>query len=342
MQVDFASPATVKGALSIDRVTFLILSPTLSLWASDDAEYRQNRKRLEKMCEFVQTTLKSSLNEDFPQGSSTELFRHHYRTIDDIDIQFGSQLPKHKKITNEDMIQSFGTLEDKERGYMFQYSPNDFAFRVEYNPNKTTLQSVKRLLELFPYGNGLHSIRIARLDIAIDFAASIVPELVLCSGMRKSFTASGSKGLESVYFGTRQSKNYVRLYDKRQEQIDKEGIDIGHDLWRLELESKESFFLDEVPDHGEVFQRFSFYDGAVSSGDWLIDLIRSQAMIYGLQNVLRRMPQRTATRYRKAFKEQVFAQDVETPAFIYARDFPVAMVRLRCDILNACGFKLTN
>jgi hypothetical protein len=104
---------------------------------------------------------------------------------------------------------------------------------------------------------------------------------------------------------------------------------------------KNRFYLNEpVPDHGKVFQRFSFYDGAVSSGDWLIDMIRSQAMIYGLQNVLRRMPKNTATRYRKAFKEQVFTQNVESPDYIYARDFPKVFGNLRRDILTSCGFEI--
>lgn len=341
MQVeDFLSPAAVKGSLSIDRVTFLLLSPSLSLWNSDDAEYRANILRVEKMAKAIESVLKDDFDEDFPQGYPSELFRYHYRTFDGIDIQFGSQMPKRKKLTDEGMLQAFGTEEEIEKGYMYHYSPNDYAFRVEYNPNNTNLQTVKKLLVNFSSSQNPHSIRIARLDIAIDFAASIVPELVLCAGMRKSFSASGSNGLESLYFGTRQSKNYVRLYNKRQEQLDTKGIDIGSDLWRLELESKESFFLDEVPDHGKVFQRFSFFDGAVSSGDWLIDLIRSQAMIFGLQNVLRRMPKATATRYRKLFKETVFSQDVETPSMVYYRDFPGVMQRLRLDILTACGFEI--
>ena len=78
----------------------------------------------------------------------------------------------------------------------------------------------------------------------------------------------------------------------------------------------------------------------MASGDWLIDLIRSQAMIYGLQNVLRRMPKATATRYRKLFKERNFKQNVETPSLVYYREFPGAMERLRWDILTACGFEM--
>lgn len=341
MQDDsFFSPATVQGSLSLDRVTFLLFSPSLSLWTSDDAEYRKNILKLEKMAGYIQTLLKDELDPDFPQGSASELFRYHYRTLDEVDIQFGSQLPKRKKITDEGMLQAFGSVDEQAKGYMYQYNPNYYAFRIEYNPNKASLRSVSSLLENFSHNQSASMIRIARLDIAIDFNASIVPEMVLCEGMRKSFTASGPKGIESVYFGTRKSKNYIRLYDKRQEQLDTLGKDIGYDMWRLELESKESFFLDSPPDHGKVFQRFTFYDGAVASGDWLVDLIRSQAMIYGLQNVLRKMPKNTAIRYRKLFKEGGFKQNVETPSLVYYREFPGAMERLRVDILSACGFEM--
>ena len=109
-------------------------------------------------------------------------------------------------MTNESLIESFGTVEDQERGYMFQYSPNSYAFRVEYNPNKTNLSSVKRLLELFPFANGIHSIRIARLDIAIDYPASIVPELVLVSSMKKGALNFGTEGIETLYYCKRHQK----------------------------------------------------------------------------------------------------------------------------------------
>jgi hypothetical protein len=340
MQDSLIGPATVKGSLSIDRVTFLVFTPFFSLWSENEGEYRKNEEKISAMTTVIEKVLKNVLDEDFPQGIPSELFKHHYRTIDEVDIQLGSKMPRRKVKSDEDLIEAYGTtdVDDKKKYY---YVPSHYGLRIEYNPNNTNLSSVSELLKVVSRVGNAGYIRMARLDIAIDFKASITPELVLCQGMRKSFSASGSKGLESVYFGTRKSTNYIRLYDKRQEQIDKNQIDIGYDLWRLELESKESFYLNEpAPDHGKVFQRFTFYDGAVSSGDWQVDMIRSQAMMFGLQNVLRRMPSRTAARYRKAFKEQVFTQNVESPAYIYARDFQKVFGKLRRDILTACGFEV--
>ena len=330
---------TVKGELSLDRCTMLLLTPQLSLWGADEGASKSNVLRISETSRFVRKILDPVLDPDFFQGCPSELFMHHFRTSGGVDIQFGARMPKRKKVTDDLLLQAFGTEEDKENGYFYQYGPNNYAFRLEWNPNKSSLGEVAELLGAFREYQTAATVRIARLDIAIDFPATIVPSLVLCHGMRKSFSASGSNGIESLYFGTRQSKNYVRLYNKRQEIIDTEYRDIGHDLWRLELESKEAFFLNSPVDHRKVFERFCFYDGGVSSGDWLMDLIRQQAMAVGLQNVLRTMPKNTQTRYRKLFKALPL-QDIEEPSFIYARDFSHAYARLRVEILQALGFDL--
>ena len=342
--IDSVLPAEVKGCLSLDRVTFLVFSPRLSSWASEKDEVKINERRINKMAEFVQANLKHVLDDDFPQGIPSELFLCHFRTNDDVDIQFGSCLPRRKKVTDESILANFGTMEDREKGYMFRYSPNDYAFRVEYNPNKTSLDSIHPVLDCFrAYHSDISNlIRIARLDIALDYDASIYPGLVLCKGMRKGFLAYGTKGIESLYFGSRQSKTFFRLYDKRQERIDKEGIDIGYDRWRLELESKESFFLTgELPDFEKIFDRVTFVDGAESSGDWTLDLIRRQAMTDGLDSVLREMPERTAKRYRQYFRDRV-SRRMEKPTDVFRRSFEREYNKLRCSILNAFGYKITS
>lgn len=294
--------------------------------------------RVRLLYEFI---LKSvDLSDDFSQGNPSDLFIHHFRTSQGVDIQFGSRFPRRIKVSDSfsSYRESFGcTGENDDKNYLF--FPNDFAFRVEFNPNKCNLSSVSDLLIRFSDSVSVHGIRIARLDIAIDFPASVNPCLVLCSGMRKSFTASGSNGVESVYFGTRQSKNFIRLYNKRQEIFDTEHVDIGYDLWRLELESHSSFMLGSPPDFSSVFNRVNFFDGGLSSGDWKFDLIRSLSLVHGLQNVLRSLPPRTAVRYRKLFKQFDF-QSIESPVDVYHREFPVAMSLLNTQLLTACGIKM--
>lgn len=340
--LDNILPAQVKGKLSLDRVTFLLFSPRLSAWCKEKSDIRDSEKRIKRMSEMVQSILSPVLDEDFPQGYPSELFLHHFRTKDGIDLQFGAVMPKRKKVTDLDLISKFGSVEEQEKGYMFSYSPNEYAFRVEYNPNNSTLDSVIPILEVFKHyqSDAASLVRVARLDIAIDYDTDIYPGLVMCHGMRKGFLAYGQKGIESVYWGSRQSKYMFRLYDKRQEQLDKENVDLGFSRWRLELESKDSFFLTgEKPNFEKVFDRVSFSDGAISSGDWQIDLIRRLAVQDGLDSVLRDMPRATSHRYRKFFRDSSY-RHLEKPSAVFNREFESCFNRLRSSILSAMGYKV--
>ena len=328
--------SSVNGSLSIDRLTILFYCPHLSLWndGSDNTMY------VRKMCNLVEKVLRDDLDPDFPQGSGTELFQHHYRTISGFDIQFGTKMPKRKKITDENYLIAFGTAKDRENGFAWQIMANEYALRVEFNPNKSDhFTALSPLFESFKYKPAASSIRVARIDIAIDYPVEVNPSLILVDKCRKSFTATGSAGLESVYFGTRSSKNYYRIYNKRQEMLEKDGIELDHPLWRIELECKEGFFLNENPNHLSSLQRIKLFEPSVRSGDWLIDLIQQQALSQGLQNVLRTMPIATQKRYRKIFKEYRF-QNIEIPSFIYARDFTNCWQKLRSQILIGLGYDL--
>ena len=333
---DHCSLSSIDGSLSIDRLTLLFYCPKLSLWNNgcDNSFY------VRKMSNLVEKLLSSDLDPDFPQGTRTELFDQHYRTISGFDIQFGTKMPKRKKITDENYLLAFGSAQDRENGFAWHVMANEYALRIEFNPNKAEhFTALSPIFASFADKVPASTVRVGRIDIAIDYPVEVNPSMVLCDGVRKSFTATGSQGLESVYFGTRSSKSYYRLYNKRQEILDNEGEDIGYPLWRLELESKEAFRLTDNPNHLKQFQRFKFFEPSVKSGDWLIDLIQQQASINGLQNVLRTMPTRTQMRYRKFFKE-LQLQNIESPSFIYARDFTQCWQKLRSEILIALGYDL--
>ncbi len=333
---DHCSFSSIDGSLSIDRLTLLFYTPKLSLWNNgcDNTIY------VRKMSALVEKLFRSDLDPDFPQGSKTELFDQHYRTISGFDIQFGTKMPKRKKVTDEHYLLAFGSQSDRDNGFAWHITANEYALRIEFNPNKAEHFTVlSPIFSSFADKVPASTVRVGRIDIAIDYPVEVNPAMVLCDGVRKSFTATGQYGLESVYFGTRASKSYYRLYNKRQEILDNEGEDIGYPLWRLELESKEGFNLTDNPDHLKQFQRFKFFEPSVKSGDWLIDLIQQQAALNGLQNVLRTMPPATQKRYRKIFRE-LQLQNVETPSFIYARDFLAAWKKLRAEVLIALGYDL--
>lgn len=340
LQGFLSGKSPVKGSLSLDRVTFLVYSPGLSLWGPD-SDKKFNSVKL--MAGYLERLIGDKLDPDFPQGIPSELFRKHYRTSNGVDVQFGPVMPRRKKITDEAYIMSFGTDEEKEKGFLYRYSPNEYAFRVEYNPNESDLSVVVPLLQYFRHsGITASQVRIARLDIAIDYASDLNPALCICDRMRKSFIACGSSGIETVYFGSRSSKYFIRLYNKALEQREKHNIETKSPLWRFELESKESFSLDHEPDFSGVLKRFSFYSGGFSSGDWKMDLLLAYAKENGLKAALSFLPSATSKRYKKLLDE--FDQDssFEHPFSVYAREFSVSFAMLRYHILTALGHDFFN
>lgn len=329
------SSSSCSGILSIDRCTFLVYSPRLSLWGKDS---EHNERYVKRMAYLTETLLKHELDPDFCNGVSSELFKKHYRTSAGVDIQFGAFMPRRKKLDSLLYVQSFGSQEqDEDASFVFCYLPNEYAFRVEYNPNNSDLSSVLPLLQNFA-GSRITSseVRIARLDIAIDYSADVNPALAMCDRMRKSFIASGPSGIETIYFGSRSSQYYIRLYNKALELREKQHIDSPGPLWRFELESKKSFSLSDLPDFGKVLQRFSFFSAGVRSGDWKLDLILAYAKENGLKSALAFLPPATKKRYSKYLSDydRTF---IEPPADVYFRDFPFRWKALKFQILSALG-----
>lgn len=322
----------IKGSLSLDRCTFLVFSPRLSLWGSENHE-----AFVKHMSYLTEKVLQDNLDSDFVQGVPSELFKYHYRTSVGVDIQFGSFMPRRRKIQDHEKISAFGLSDSDPR---YEYFPNEYAFRVEFNPNSCNLSSVLPLLVNFSSSGITPShVRIARLDIAIDYPVDLDPALCLCDRMRKSFIASGPRGIETVYFGSRSSQYYIRVYNKALELSEK-GQSFSGPLWRFELEAKKSFFLSEIPDFSSVLQRFSFYSSGIQSDDWKLRLILAYAKENGLKSALAFLPSATRKRYQKIFDDFDRLQTIETPFESYSRSFNSCFQSLRSMILYSLGYSI--
>lgn len=127
--------------------------------------------------------------------------------------------------------------------------------RMKFNPNKNScnpaLINVFRFLLRCGWVNGWH---FSRVDYALDVQGPLSAFYVLS---RKTETYYGS----TRYYGVRGSSGYLRVYDKRLEQKEKAGEDIGFELTRFEWEQRGNRDLDFTFDD---FSRmvFSGLDGA--------------------------------------------------------------------------------
>lgn len=321
----------IKGTLSIDRVSFLVFSPSFCLYQENEAEARKNEANIKYMNQAILNLLK--LDDDFPQGQATRLFAHHYRTKKAVDLQLGSKLPITKKLSDEYLIYAYGSS-DVHNSKKYIHECSYYGIRVEYNPNNSNLDEIKPFLSYCHRQNS--PVRISRLDIAIDYPVKLKPEFVLCSGVRKSFLALGNEGIETVYFGSRNSKNYFRIYNKAKELKEVHNQEIQGDLWRIELENKESFLLSEdTPNYTKVFEKILLLDGGSSTGDWLLDLIKLNAINFGLTSVLNSMPSTTKKRYKKLLSEKLNCVDIEHPSQVCEREFYNCFNKIKIDIFNS-------
>lgn len=110
--------------------------------------------------------------------------------------------------------------------------------RMKFNPNKNfdnpALKNIFRFLTRCGWVYGWH---FSRVDYAVDVQGSLSAFYVLS---RKTETNYGS----TRYYGVRGTSGYLRVYDKRKEQLDKTGDDIGLEWTRFEWEQRGNRVLD--------------------------------------------------------------------------------------------------
>lgn len=106
--------------------------------------------------------------------------------------------------------------------------------RMKFNPNMCANNpAVKRVLSFLFNSGWVTGWYLSRVDYALDVFGPIKDFYVLS---RKVETNYGS----TRYYGVRGSSGYLRVYDKRQEQKDTAGEDLGFELTRFEWEQRGS------------------------------------------------------------------------------------------------------
>lgn len=115
--------------------------------------------------------------------------------------------------------------------------------RVDFNPNKISLEGKKILNFLLSFTKNIHY---SRLDLAIDlFNYGISNYNIIDIGNRKSAYFYDRVGkLETIYSGSMKSNKYIRIYNKAIEQKLS-----GIDWWRFEIQLRDVYidkYLNEV------------------------------------------------------------------------------------------------
>lgn len=105
--------------------------------------------------------------------------------------------------------------------------------RIDYNPAKQDLAGIGMGRWLRQPWN------FTRCDVAIDYEIDLSDALIRHQTLRRSGVITGADGQrETVYLGSRQSRRYFRIYDKKRErEANKQPIDAPV-LWRVEVEHK--------------------------------------------------------------------------------------------------------
>lgn len=174
-------------------------------------------------------------------------------------------------------------------------------FRMEFNPSKITSEQTKWLKDKIIYI--LDDIGITRLDIAFDCDFDLSAfNFEFKNSLKSSEHRSRTGKIETMYFGSRNSDNYYRIYDKKLELKEKQNIIVDDPiLWRYEVELKNADYIEKALDYGLPI----FDDKRIIQYDLNTLPINERVMITGLlsePNLMGELTKYARTKYRKMMK----------------------------------------
>lgn len=186
-------------------------------------------------------------------------------------------------------------------------------FRMEFNPSKITLEQSEWLKSRIIYI--LDDVGVTRLDLAFDCDFDLSAfSFEYSSALKTNEIRSRTGKIETMYFGSRNSNFFYRIYDKKVELKDKQDILISDPiLWRYEIEMKNADIIDKMIQYEfPVFddKRIIQYDVDSLS-------VNDNLMVTGLlvkPQLMDKLSKNSRTKYRKLMKN-LDGIDV-TPMFI--------------------------
>ena len=143
----------------------------------------------------------------------------------------------------------------RENSIYFEYdgllasAMNRRNFKLEFNPSKIDDEQKEFIrAHIIPF---LLDVSFSRLDISIDVDEKLSDYQFEIFGRTKTYIHSRDGELATFYIGSRQSKNMIRVYDKKKQLLEVEKKEISEKvLWRLEFELKGRHFIDFLMKEG--------------------------------------------------------------------------------------------
>lgn len=119
---------------------------------------------------------------------------------------------------------------------------NARTFRIEFNPNNLTELSRDWVLDkvLAKVDDG--SKKISRMDVAFDMKRDLSFYRFVNRNTKTSMFFGQSGEVETLYYGSSGSPRQVRLYDKKREMLDNQGVTIDEKhYWRFEVQLRHKY-----------------------------------------------------------------------------------------------------
>ena len=298
-------PIITEPLLSIDKITLLVDTGPQFSYSSPFALDPYNKKInsfVENMIKDCQKHCPESFDWDCLCSDETELYHHHYRLADGVDLQLCPKFGVRHKEYDEgyiEMVYGYGSEELKaccEDGYIWETLESKYGARIEYNPSKNNISLSASFLNRFlnKYCNPEipfdEIFKISRLDIAVDYPLPLNPCL-FSSPARRGNHHFGPNGIETAYLGTRRSRFQFRIYDKKNELLKEHNTHYqGSDLWRIEVESRPSVNIgDDLKFYADIFSKLNYFYGIKSKSsehDWFLNYAKN----FGVYSAFKSIP----------------------------------------------------
>ncbi|WP_231834335.1 replication initiation factor domain-containing protein [Bacillus subtilis] len=118
-----------------------------------------------------------------------------------------------------------------------QYSSSQRDFRADFNPAKLTKKEAEWLAKIL---GRIKEKRATRIDMAANIHHNLKAYKLTDGRQRSSVEFKDRYGnIETLYRGSKNSDNYLKLYDKKKERASKYR-EVEHDWWRIEETIKDA------------------------------------------------------------------------------------------------------